>query len=356
MRYFYIPVKDCSIYSNFPWLNSGADQILDVGKSSDGNFLMRSLLQFNIPSISASISNGTLPANTNFDLVLYIARADDMEYLQQVNVYPLSQSFNEGSGYRYQHPITAIADDALTTPTSGFVETNGATWLSRSSGSLWHATGSDYIANTVISQSLADPVTDLTINVTGIVQSWISGSISDGFLLKFPDADEQNPAVTGEIRFFSRQTHTIYSPQLVAKFDSQVYMTGSLSGSNVTNVNVLPRNLIPKYPPNQLVRVDLSVRDKYPQRTFDNVLNLYAGNQYLPQTSYYSIVDQQSNTVIVPFDNNSKVSCDGINTYITFRTDGLYAGRFYKIVVKVMDITGYETVHDGGQVFGVSII
>ncbi len=350
MRRFYNPIKDASIYSEFPQKNSGLDEILEVGKSLDGLNSIRSLIQFDINAISASIQSGIIPPSASFDLKLYLARADDLQYGQTIELHPVSQSWVEGTGYFYQNsnvPFTSSRN-----PTGGYFENDGVTWKNRFSASIWNNSGSDFVTLSS-SVTLAQPVTDVLVDVTSIIGSMISGTYVGGLVLKFPDADELNNRIIGDTRFFSRNTHTIYAPILVAKWNDQVYVTGSISASDIpSELSVLPRNLRPHYIINESVRVDLSVRDQYPIKTFDTTFSAFAGNQRLPSSSYFSIIDQQSNTTIIPFDDYSRVNSDGSGSYVNFRIEGVSPGRYYKLIIKVVD-GGYEQIFDNAHIFTV---
>lgn len=347
MRYFYLPTQDANIYEQYPWKNTGLDEILEVGKSLTTNTRIRSLLQFDIASVSSSMSNGTIPLNSEFDLRLFCARADNLKNSQLLEVHVVSQSWVEGSGYFYQNVNVPYV--TTSTPSSGFVETDGTTWKTRETGSNWFVTGSPIVGP---STSASLEFKDISINVTPLVRSLVSGTYeNNGLLLKFPDSDEFDNKNVGSIKFFSRNSHTVHLPTLIAKWDDQRYITGSMSASSV-DVVVTPRTLKSKYKIGELARVELSVREQYPRKTFNTVYTAFAGDQRLPVTSYYSIVDQQSNTVIIPFDDCSKISCDGTTSYIRFKIDAMYAGRYYKLLIKVIG-SDYVNVIDTGHVFKV---
>lgn len=332
----YLPVKDASIYGEFPWKNTGHDEILEFGKSTDGDTAVRSLIQFDIASISASLASGELAASSSFELKLWVARADDIQIGQSIELMMVTGSWVEGSGYFYQN--TNINVTSSRAPTAGYVESDGTTWISRSSGTLWTTSGSDVIVSSgTLSQSVADPVVPLVFDVTSFVSKWVSGSQNAGMVIKFPDVDELNLSYTGNMRCFSRQTHTIYAPILQAKWAAQTYITGTMELADLSTVLITPANVAKKYTSGDMARVQLSVREQYPLKTFADVYTSYLGNQRLPTTSYFSIIDAQSNAVLVPFENASRISCDGTGSYFDFYVEGMYPGRIYKIVIKTTD-------------------
>ena len=354
MRLIFFPTQDSSIYEEFDWRNAGHDEILEVGKAESGQFNIRSLIQFDIISLSSSISDGTIPNNALFDLKLFVARTDDLQIGQNINIHEVSRSWVEGSGYFYQN--TNIPYTSSRSPDGGFFEDDGVTWKNRQSASLWSTTGSEFYTGSVLSGTIADPVVDMIFDISQFIRDMVSGTISNnGFVLKFPSSDELNLTVNGNIKFFSRQTHTIYLPQLIAKWDDQQYITGSISGSSPSDTSIVPRNVQPKYKLSEIVRVDLSVRNKYPLKTFDTVFTAWTGNQRLPSSSYFSIIDVQSNTTIIPFDQYSKISSDGSGSYFNFRVDGMYPGRFYKMMFKIID-QDYTKIYDSNNIFSVESV
>src|ERR1017187_9408889 len=194
MRNFFFPLKDASIYSELPSRTTGLDEILEVGKTDDGLNSIRSLIDFDFSAISSSIANGAIPSNAKYDIRLFVANATKIARNQVIQVFPLSQSWCEGSGYFYQNIVG---------------ETDGVSWKFRSSGSTWAIYGATYYPSPSASGSTAVPLTDLTIDVTNLVQQFISGAYSDGFLIKYPNTDESSSANQGDLSFFSKDTHTI---------------------------------------------------------------------------------------------------------------------------------------------------
>lgn len=351
MRKFFDIIQDASIYEEHYGRNTGHDEILEVGKSASGTKAVRSLIQLDITSVSQSLADGLIPSNSLFELKLFVARADDLRIGQQIELNEVSRSWIEGSGYYYQN--TNVPYTASREVTTGYVENDGVTWRNRQSGSLWSVTGSEIFASPTLSGTIVNPVEDMSFDISTMVRSWVSGTIpNNGLILKFSTADELDDTNAGNIRFFSRQTHTVYAPTLISKYNNQIYISGTISGSNTAQTLVTPRNLQPKYRKDDIVRVDLSVRDRYPLKTFNTVFSNFAGNQRLPQTSYFSIVDVQSNATIIPFDDYSRINCDGSGSYFDFQVQGMYPGRYYKVKIKVVD-TLYTRVFDLGHYFSI---
>lgn len=329
MRVIFFPVQDASIYSEFEDKNTGLDEILEVGKTNHGVYSARSLIQFDL-------SGSSLPINAEFDLVLRIANAEQLKTNQRIEICQLSQSWEEGTGYFHQ---TILQTE------------DGVTWTQRNSGSFWDS-GSQGGSTTGLftTSSFSKPISDITVNVTEIVRSWISESVSNtGFLIRFPTTDEADGTVTGNVKFFSRDTHTIYQPTLVAKWDDQTYVTGSSPWPS-SGLTVIPSTLKPSYFQNEVVRVNLAVRELYPLKTFATTASIYSGNNYLPSSSYFSIVDEQAGVAVIPFSNETKVHTNGNQSYVSFRVQNMYPQRFYRMLIKVIH-DGLEEVFDSNAIF-----
>ena len=325
MRKFIFPQKDASIYENNPTLNSGLDEILDVGKSGTvigtGSYAIRSLLQFDISAISESIYAGQIPDSAKFFLNLYIANASNLESSQSIYVYPISQSWTEGTGFTAQ---------SVDNPS------DGVSWDYRTGEKYqlpW--TGSSWITGSEFSYSF-ESIEDVRLDVSSVVQQWISGSISNnGFIIKISADQESSSSISPLISFFSKQTHTVFKPTLEVAWASQSYYTGSLVASNLTDSFIGVRNLFSEYSQGTVSRVNLSVREKYPLKTFVNIFSRYIGSQYLPTSSYYMVMDNSNNQIVMPFDEYSSISCDSSGSFFMLDTSGLYSNREYKIFIKV---------------------
>ena len=326
MRKFIIPSKDTTLYQAYPTNNAGFDEILEIGKVVDTELVepsyasssARSLLYFDLPTTAS------VPAAASYFLNLKLANASNVQRNQKVLVYQVSRSWDEGSGYFYQN-IQNVND--------------GATWRQCALNTSWSMYGGDILTgSTSASTTLSSyPLEDLRIDVTNILRPIVSQSLQSSFYglaVQFPVADENNSYNEGNIKVFSSQTHTVHQPMLEVVWDDQTFTTGSLSPIPSTNVKVVASNLQESYAKGDVTRINLTVRDPYPLRSFDSTLR-YKNKYYLPTSSYYSIVDTQANVTIVPFDSYSKISCDSVGAYVTLDTAPLYIGRFYTLKFKI---------------------
>ncbi len=192
------------------------------------------------------------------------------------------------------------------------------------------------------------------MDVTNILRPFVSQSLQNtfyGLALQFPVVDEQDSLNKGNIKFFSTQTHTIHQPTLEIVWDTQTVTTGSLLPIPSLNVKIVASNLRETYTKGDVDKVTLVVRDQYPLKSFDSVLR-YKNKYYLPTSSYFSIVDVQSNTTVIPFDDYSKVNTDTTGSYVILDTSPLYFGRFYTLKLKVVN-GSYSRIIDTDTIFKV---
>ena len=95
------------------------------------------------------------------------------------------------------------------------------------------------------------------------------------------------------------------------------------------------KNLGTEYKESSKGKIRVYGRERFPERTFSTTSN-YKLVKYLPTTTYYSVVDADTEQVIIPFDTNyTKLSCDSSGNYFNFWFNGLQPERFYKFVFRV---------------------
>lgn len=344
MRRFVQPVADSSIYEEFPTRQTGLDEILEIGKTRDGRRVARSLIKFDTSQILDKIPEDVDLSSVRFDLVLSNAYTTKLRRNQKLLAHPITTEWSEGSGYYYQDIVESL---------------DGATWISSVGADQWNEEGGDYEESISGSAVAKSPIPDWTIDVTDIITEWTSGSIeNNGILLKFPDDDEVTFSETeklneGNIRVFSRNTHTIHSPQLVIKWEDSIN-TGSLEDPDFDQLMITPRNLKRTYHRGEVATIRLSARNRYPTKTFATKFSQFDGIMALPEDSYFSIIDVAANKIIIPFDEYSKISTDDTGSWFTFSTEAMHVLRHYKIVFKIRPPNGNIITVDDNHRFRVS--
>lgn len=325
MRKYILPTKDTTIYQRYPTVNAGLDEILEIGKlikPSDYETIYASgsariLIDFDITSES------DYPSTAKYYLKLYLANAQEVNRYQKIEIYPIAQNWEEGSGYFYQD-IKNVNDQA--------------TWEKANSTTSWSLGGGDFSNSPSASKILSEfPLQDISIDVTDIITPVVSGSNTtpwNGLLLKLPTADEINQTNTGNIKLFSGNTHTIFSPKLEIVWNDQTFITGSLKPIPNSNVSIFPKNIKEAYTHGEIDKIYFVIRDPYPDKRFDEKQR-YKNMYYLPLESYYRVRDQISGMVLQDFDQYSTINCDVSGSYILLDTTGMQIDRVYEIDLKV---------------------
>lgn len=325
MRTFLNTTQDASIYQRYPTINTGLDEILEVGKlkrSIDGDKMyasssVRTLIQFDIPSMQQ------YPASAKYYLNLRIANAVNVKRYQRLEVYPVSRSWIEGSGYFYQDIKNAQ---------------DGVSWEDATDTENWSVSGSDFLTIPSASYVFKNvPIEDIKIDVTNIISPIVSGTNNltwNGLLVKYPTTDELDQSNKGNIKVFSGNTHTIFSPKLEVVWNNQTFVTGTLKPLRSSNVSIVPRNMKQAYTAGEVDKVYLVVRDLYPDKRYD-ATQRYKNVYYLPSQSYFRITDQVSGVVLYDFDEYSSISCDTSGSYFILDTSTLEVDRYYNIDIKI---------------------
>ena len=324
MRLFLTASADNTIYQRNPTLNAGLDEILEVGKVANPEDLeiaysasaARALINFKLPA------SGSIPETASFYLNLKIANAQKLLYSQQLEIYEISGSWGEGSGYYIQQTINP---------------SDGSTWKQSNTSVSWSNDGGDFYATPSKSIVLDEyPLQDLRVDVSSIMQPIIIDDRNfEGLIIKFSSESEEDYTNKGNIKFFSRQTHTIHAPVLEVVWDTNTFITGSLKRiPNTFDIQVVPKNVKETYVRGSKEKVRFVVRDRYPQKNFNAELR-YKNVYYLPTSSYFSIIDRQAGTVVSPADEFAKLNSDATGSYFILDTSNLYRNRYYAVNVEI---------------------
>ena len=209
-----------------------------------------------------------------------------------------------------------------------------ARWSKNSGGGTWYT--SSFSNGSHYKQSFTKYTDNLNVEVTDYVNEWLDGTrTNNGLIIKKANSDESSTRKFGSIKFFSSDTNTIYPPTLEVRWDDSSFSTGSLEALDTDDMIVYVKNLGTEYKESSKGKIRVYGRERFPARTFSSTSN-YTLVKYLPTTTYYSVVDAETEQVIIPFDTNyTKVSCDSTSNYFNFWFNGLQPERFYKFVFRV---------------------
>jgi hypothetical protein len=186
------------------------------------------------------------------------------------------------------------------------------------------------------------------MDVTNMVNIWLSGSISNNGIIIHHSLEAENDTLDyGVLKFFSKETNTIYEPKLEIVWDDSSVVTGSLApvtGSAEDGYKVVVTNLKTQYEANTKVKIRVKGRDKYPSKSFGTTFS-YDQSKYLPTTTYYQLEDYITKEIIFPFGNYTKVSCDSTSNYFIMDLSSLPINRTYLLKLKIVE-GGISTIID----------
>lgn len=352
MIYFLTASKDATCYLQQPNQNTGLDEILEINKVYYGNIkdISHTLIKFEVGYLSSSISSGDISL---MDAKLILRETESNEIPLDYTIYAnaVSGAWQMGKGNRFDEIETAGV-------TWNYREGDtGVEWLennfnTNTTASVNNGTGGTWYNNYESTQGYSYQTADIEMDVKSILVGWLSSSIpNDGFILRRDVDKERDTNDYGQLKFFSKETHTIYQPKIRVGWNDQTFTTGSLSGLISEEIKVSISNLKTEYKLNSIPKLRVLGRELYPLKTFTNTF-AYNDIKYLPQTTYYQIKDLHSNDVIIPFSDYSKVSCDSNGNYIDLNLSNWEVDRKYKIEFKI-DQNGSISYFDNDIIFGV---
>jgi hypothetical protein len=346
MHKFYTSSFDASIYLQQPDQNAGRDGILEVGKLYYGTVkdVYRTLIKFDVSN---------LETGSGWKAYLNLKAANSEELPLEYTIYAnaVSQSWSMGTGtkfdnistdgvsWKYRDGVNKWVSYDTTGGTA--VYTQNTTGSANAEGGVWYLSGS-------ASQSFNYESDDVRMDVTNLITQWITGSFANnGMIIHHSLEAESDDLDYGVLKFFSKETNTIYQPKLEIVWDDSSIVTGSLApvtGSAEDGYKVVITNLKTQYEADSKIKVRVKGRDKYPSKTFGTTFS-YDQSKYLPTTTYYQLEDYTTKEIIFPFGTYTKVSCDSTSNYFVMDLSTLPINRTYLLKLKIVE-GGISTIID----------
>ena len=313
-----------------------------------------------------------IPRTWNSNLKNYAAVVTNLNSTSYLKVYPISQSWDMGTGRFGNSPITengccwrSTGEQQWTNGTFNNLTTGSYSQNQGTStgGGTWY-TGSSTLKDIVQTQTFtySDSI-DLNVNVTNTIDIWISqskgitgGDIpNEGFIIKQTSSVEFIPSQSqaSTFKFYSVDTNTIYPPQLDFKFDDFFYYTSSkMEELYQPEAFISSYNNDGTYYSESVQRFRIAAVPQYPKKVFQTQSG-YLTNYYLPQASYYAIKDSETNEYVIEFDSTyTQVSADTTSSYFDIYMGGLEPERYYTVLLKTT-IDGTTKVFDEDIMFKV---
>lgn len=347
----FYPTKDATLYESAPERNTGIDQILELqvlaatgsaGGAATASYASRIALNFDYTAISASIvALGLNPNSFHYGLKLYATEPQQIPLDYTIEARPLADSWDMGLGKSNTTPATTegvswyyrqgknIPSTAWTT--SSFTSGTTGSWQVKAGGGVWYTAS-------VATQSFSYTTTDIDMDITSIIRQVQSGSINfNGLIIKRSAAGEASLSTTySSLKFYSKDTNTIYSPVIEAKYDNSSTNSPIAYLNTDNDYNVITTNLRATYKEDSRPRIRISPQYRYPTRTFATS-SAYLNSYLLPDDTQYAIYLAKSDDAIINFSQYTKVSADNIGNYIELDLASFQPEQYYRLLFKVPD-------------------
>jgi len=378
---FIYPTQSCTLYSNYDILNTGADEILEVASDftpTKGPMAARSLLLFSNEDILVDFKT-----TNRYILNLRIVQSVELESNVELEAYPVSEKWDAGKG--------RFSDTELLYPGASWLykNENKDTWTTTTSveydagGGSWY---DKFYDNELDEESTLDfkfkfetVASDVKIDITQLVSFWNMSAIeNNGIILKFKDDVSKR---CGNVKFFSSNTNTIYRPYIEVgghdyKFEPYIITTttknsellsgsldsgsldsgsldsGSLEESTTDNteqtkslesgvmelknkdLHIFIENIKESYTHDEIEKLVVGVRELNPKKNFSNRMR-YTGRNITSLDMFFSVLDAETEEIIIDFSEFTKISCDTNGHYFNFDFSCLSRGRLYKFILKL---------------------
>ena len=360
--YKLFPTQDTTLYSIYPEMNTGLDEILEASLEV-GNLgtpapqTSRFLIQFDSTEITDVINNKISGSSWNSYLRCFVANVTALNSTTTIEAYPISQSWNMGTGRFENIPQTQNGASWIWRDYQGGIKWTTSSFAAGTTGSYSSSVspgGGTWYTSVSASQSF-NYYTDKDINLltSGIITTWYSGTLpNNGFIVKQQNEFMNNENTQPKMKYFSIDTHTIYPPCLEFKWIDATFNTGS---STLPTININPfivtlgENAGYFYP-DSINQFRVYSRPEYPARVFATA-SYFTQNYYLPENSYYAIKDLDTDEYVIDFDTNyTQLSIDATSSFFTLYMEGLQPERYYKVLIKTT-VDGSTMVLDNDYYF-----
>ena len=371
--YKIFPEKDATMYSLFPQMNTGLDEVLDISNLniaiSSNAQVARYLIKFDQDQLNDAINDLADGAQWDADLRCFISTAQGINLDSRLYVYPVSGAWGMGTGKYLDQPLVTngvswewqtVQDgkrwDALP-PFNPYVTASYSG--SNRGGGTWY-TGSADGLDVVQTQTFTyHSDKDLKVEVTDTLKAWYSASYpglfspttkieNQGFLVKWEGSSSyedaignyyiefnQNLNIQPVLQYYSMDTHTIYPPCIDFKWNDFTYNTSSTIPLLTTPQAYLSiANNTGFFYSQSVQQFRVDCRPQFPPIIFQTA-SIYTQNYYLPTASYWAIKDLDTNEYVIGFDSTyTKLSADTTSSFFTVYMNGLQPERYYTILIQ----------------------
>ena len=367
--YRIFPDKDTFIFSENSTANAGRDEIIEIGGypgTIDGTGqASRILTKFSDEDIEDVVDNKIGSTNFSSSLKMYLANANELPVDYITYAYPISTAgtgeWDNGTGKFGDTPVNRTgaswvyknSGQSNAWNTSGLSATNTGSFISgKEGGGNWYFESDGTSMEFFQSHSIAS-THDMDINVTAAIKQFYDNTLTNrGFIVKLQNEYEFYTTSSIRLKYFGKDTNTIYPPFLEFGWDDRTYDQGDLHllTTDISTIDI--KNNKGEYVDEGKQRFRLTAKPKYPTRTF-TTSSVYLTNYVLPSASYWGLRDENTEEMVVDFNTDfTKISCDPHGSFFDVYMDGLQPERYYRILVKT-ELDNSTVVVDNRNIFKV---
>lgn len=322
---------DTTIYNHIPQLNTGFDPQLELFKYRKGEIIptqdfefaewpddtySRILMKFDISNLNQSA--------LKHELILHVSTLQELHSEEiELEFIQLLSDFVAGTGNRNDSPYVS----------------NGANWETSDGQTDWI---DPYYNNSIKATAILKPDSEyIQVDVTSMVNSWLADSNNiPGLVIKYTDSIEDDTRISSKIRFYGKETNSIYEPTLVSYYANPVY-NGEFDPTNeleISNVDLKIKNLKTKYIKGEIITL---VLQPLPEVSTKSYLTSSANNSsyMLPDDSFYRLIDTISGKIICDFHAGTAVEKSDSGYKISINTENLLPNRYYTVQFKLSNET-----------------
>lgn len=163
---------------------------------------------------------------------------------------------------------------------------------------------------------------------------FISGDLLGGFL----NAQLSGSAYTASFQYTSS---TDFSSSYLTQLDT------------TRPFSIALQNIKSEYKAGDIAKIGVFGRVQFPLKHFGKATQQeqYLVPEYLPTSSYYALKDNQTEEIVMDFDNYTQVGCEyPQGNYFILDTTGLPQDRYYRVLIRINDGQSIYTI-DCGKTF-----
>lgn len=203
-------------------------------ESSASSELSRIITKFDIASITSDRAAGLIPASGGVSFYMRLYNAETSKTVPtgiDLVAQGISTEWSEGNGLDLEN----------------YTDKGESNWVKATAATSWATPGGDYHATPIFSQSLPTGLEDVEMDITDLVEDWLSGAkLNHGIGIRL-SADQETAAESYYTkRFFARGTEFFFKkPTIEARWNSSIaddrgdfYLSSSLAPA-ADNLNTL---------------------------------------------------------------------------------------------------------------------